>query len=231
MLASYTQLLCYTLIENSLENALKIARLFQDDLKNSKELKELQLLEYLSELNSKIGKVYANFSDSSTFGRLLSTEETSSSKIKLDDIASLGIRSSKIQTIVYETLQKMDKVDNVTKKVFMLDYALCASPSLEISQVILESIFIQNSSQLYQSTTGGLTGQVFPEKVELFLVNFQRLISDLSLRINTSELSIADFFEVFSEVALPLGRGSSVHKGSENFFGSNYQNEVFCFVL
>ena len=195
MLASYTQLLCYTLIENSLENASKIARLFQDDLKNSKELKELQLLEYFSELHSKIGKIQSSFADASTtLGRLLSTEDVSP-KFKTGEIANLGIRSSKIQSVVYEMLQKMDRVDNVTKKIFMIDYSLCASPSLEVSQAILEAIFVQNSSQLYQTGTGVTGGQVFPEKVELFLVHFQRLISDLAHSINTSQLSVGDYFQ------------------------------------
>lgn len=190
MLASYTQLLCYTLIENSLENSIKIARLFQDDLKNSKELKELQLLEYYSELHAKIGNIHSTFSDtSSTLGRMLSEE---SSKFKIGEIANLGIRTSKIQSLIYEMLLKMDKVDNVTKKVFMIDYALCSSPSLEISQAILESIFVHNSSLLYQNN---IAGKVFPEKVDLFLMNFQRMISDLAHSINTSQLSISDFLK------------------------------------
>ncbi|OTF83607.1 hypothetical protein BLA29_001741 [Euroglyphus maynei] len=44
MLASYTQLLCYTLAENRLDSSRQIAKLFANDLQNSKPYKELQLL-------------------------------------------------------------------------------------------------------------------------------------------------------------------------------------------
>ncbi|KAJ6217183.1 hypothetical protein RDWZM_008340 [Blomia tropicalis] len=185
-------------LNTSLENAVKIARLFQDDLKDSKELKELQLVEYFSELHSKICTIQSTYSDSSTLGRLLNeastnNETVSSNRFKIGEIANLGIRSSKIQSLIYEMLLKMDKVDNLTKKMFMIDYALASSPSLEISQAILESVFVYNSKQLYQTNFSG--NQMFPEKVELFLINFQRLITDLANDINTSNLSISDFLE------------------------------------
>lgn len=183
MLASHTQLLCYTLIENRLESSKQIVQLFFDDLQDSNELKELHLLDHFTEFHSKMSNVYLNYSN-----RL--TEENPA---KISELANIGVKTSKVQSLIYEMLLKMENIDNDTKKYFLIDYALSSSPSLEITQTILESVFIQNNYLFFQPNSN--KRESISNKIENFISGIYKLIQDLSQYLDIGQLSMGEFLE------------------------------------
>ena len=211
MLASHTQLLCYTLIENRLESSKQIVQLFPEELQNSKELKELFILDYFSELHSKICNVYSNYSVSTTH----SLSDEMEAKLNVSELANIGMKASKIQSLIYEMLLKMENIDNETKKYFMLDYALASSPSLEIAQSILDSIFVQNNFLFFQRDKS--KHESGNDKMEHFVMNIYKLIGDISHCVNINQLSTAEFLEKMLTFKSLL---------DSKAFVTNLQNEV-----
>ncbi|KAH9422529.1 Zinc finger FYVE domain-containing protein 26 [Dermatophagoides pteronyssinus] len=208
MLASYQQLLCYTLAENRLDSSRQIAKLFANDLKNSKPYKELQLLDYFLEFHQQVCNIQQKFIDHSSINyqhhhddnNEIGNNNNNQNRLKIDDITTFGIRSSCIQSLLYEMLMKMDTIEIETKIIFMLDYALSSSPSLEIAQSILESVFINNNNlfeQFKQSSSSTLdeTNKILPEKVENFIHDIQKFIKNLGQHIDISQISLNEYLE------------------------------------
>nr|XP_046908794.1 uncharacterized protein LOC124490361 [Dermatophagoides farinae] len=198
MLASYTQLLCYTLMENRLDSSRQIAELFANELRNSKPYKELQLLDYFVEFHQQICNVQLQFDNHSTINYQQPNNTTR--LLNIDDITTFGIRSSRIQSLLYEMLMKMDTIEMETKIVFMLDYALSSSPSMEIAQSILESVFIHNNNLFAQfeqspSSDYGQNRKILPEKVENFVHDVQKFITNLGQHLDISQFSLNEFLE------------------------------------
>ncbi|KAF7487947.1 Zinc finger FYVE domain-containing protein 26 [Sarcoptes scabiei] len=192
MLASYSQLLCHTLNDNRIESSRQIAKLFEKDLKDTKPLKELQLLDHFNELHTQVSLVQSQLPESklnhksSSFDGIDSWNQSE----KIDQIASIGIRSSKIQSLLYETLMKMDQIDTKTKIVLMMDYALTSSPSMEITKSILESVFVHNNTLFLQSKSENF--DIIPDFVESYIIDIQKFISNMSQHINIGDVSMSE---------------------------------------
>jgi hypothetical protein len=185
MLASPTQLLRYSLLEGQIDRAKQVVKLFENSLKDTEEVKELAIIEKWKELTSKL--------------RSLMTPQKTSNVSKIGEIAATGLRTTQIQSIIHELMLELE-VNDLTKNSIVIDFALTTSPSIDISEIILDAI-LQNQK----------VSDCFPEKINSLLLKIRTMIADLSKEYDNKSISFSTLLTHYTE--------------KENFWDANAYRE------
>jgi hypothetical protein len=185
MLASPTQLLRYSLLEGQIDRAKQVVKLFENSLKDTEEVKELAIIEKWKELTSKL--------------RSLMTPQKTSNVSKIGEIAATGLRTTQIQSIIHELMLELE-VNDLTKNSIVIDFALTTSPSIDISEIILDAI-LQNQK----------VSDCFPEKINSLLHKIRTMIADLSKEYDNKSISFSTLLTHYTE--------------KENFWDANAYRE------
>ena len=171
MLASPKQLMRYSLLEGQIERAKQVVKLFEHSLKNSEEVRELEIICKWRELTTKLRSMIA--------------PQKSLKSSKIGEIAATGLNATQIQSLSNEFVIDLDVSDR-TKNSLVVDFALTTSPSIEISEIILDSILEKKS-------------ECFSEKVNSLLIKIRSMISDLSKEYDNKSISFAQLLTQFVE--------------------------------
>lgn len=165
MLASPNQLLRYSLLQGQFTSAHQVIKIFEKQLKKSEEMVELNIIEKWNELTKKLNS--------------LSNSSKESNKSKISEAAASGYKVTLIQSHIHEFMLDL-KCDDQRKHFIALDFTLTASPNLEISKMILETIFpSQKSIDL-------------PEKVNLLIHFVSKMLSEISDENHLKSISFSN---------------------------------------
>lgn len=171
MLASPKQLLRYSLLEGQTDRAKQVVKLFEHSLQGSEEVRELELIDKWKQLSSRLR----------TLSMTTSTPQRSmSSSSKSDDSLTPTISFPQIKAILHELLEDLD-VSDETKTSFVIDFALSTSPSIDVSEMLLDSL---EERQL----------KALPDKVRFFVDEMRAMITKMtkvSKEYDTKTMSFA----------------------------------------
>uniref|UniRef100_T1KEX8 FYVE-type domain-containing protein n=1 Tax=Tetranychus urticae TaxID=32264 RepID=T1KEX8_TETUR len=183
MLASPDQLLRYCLIENQIERAKQVYKLFADSLADTEEAFELLITEKTLELTQKCRGFFTTSKTPVSPKSPNSAQSPRSSKI------------TQIQKILHDFLTKMDEQTHgdVDTNRLLIDYSICSASCLEFSEIILESCF--QSKNLDSKN-----------EYEEIMYEFINRVTSLLLLFKDSETlrttSLATLFSLYSDSSL-----------------------------
>ncbi|RWS25810.1 Zinc finger FYVE domain-containing protein-like protein, partial [Leptotrombidium deliense] len=186
MLASPDQLLRYCLIERKIDKAKEVYKLFVDSLKNTEEAFELLVIEKYQDLSSKL--------------KLLTKKKCSSTALsRIAETAAKGLQRSEVQALLHEFYLLINSETDgvIDSNRLAVDFALTSSPSLCLSQIILES-----SSNSCPSETE--RDNVVNDKLRSFMSNLSSVItsalnSELQSKEDLGYLLSSSLEDIFSE--------------------------------
>jgi len=173
MLASPKQLLRYSLLEGQIDRAKQVVKLFEHSLKDSEEVKELEIIDKWKELTAKL--------------RSLSTPQKATNVSKIGEIAATGLRTTQIQSVIHELMLELE-VSDLTKNSIVIDFALTTSPSIDVSEIILDAI-LQNQK----------VSDCFPEKINSLLLKIRSMIAELSKEYDNKSVSFSTLLTHYTE--------------------------------
>ena len=163
MLASPKQLLRYSLLEGQTDRAKQVVKLFEHSIQNSEEVRELEILSKWKELSSRLNAL------------LLPQKSMSSSKS--EETMSASITFPQIQVILNELFSDLQFNDEI-KTWFVIDFSLTTSPSIEVSEMLLDTFDDKQVKNL-------------PDKIKTLLINMRTMISEVSKEYDTKTISFA----------------------------------------
>lgn len=188
MSASPEELLRYCLLEGQMDRAEQVYRLFEPQLRESDESRELKIAEKTRELTDRIRQTLSS-------KKLLNQYSVGSTHHFTSDVAIKGLKMNHVNQIFKDFMTDLD-ILNVDTQLIIADYGVSCATTLEVSQTALET------SGMLQSLDSN-NGRGSPDgKIKSLLQKIIDIISAAkSSNINVSLHSIIscnirpDFFE------------------------------------